>query len=375
VTPEIYAPRAMRAYAAMQRRFCRPDGLYRRDGFPRPPRAAAHLWPFVRALVATLDLAGVHRDLRGAFDADAAIRHRLQTLERYWDPSGELPAYASDPVRSRFGGDRYYDDNAWVGLALVQLERMRPGAGQLARAGQLFAFAVGGWDRRPGVPSPGGVFWVEQGRGVGAKNHDRNTVSNAPNAELGLHLGELTGSPPATAGTIGADDMYAWVNATLDAGAGLGEPATGLFWDKLRGDGTIDHALWSYNQGNMIGANVLLARHAPVGAAAEHLRRAEAIARKALRHYAHELLRHPAAFNAIWFRNLLLLHAATADVNLRAEITASMRAYADYVWAERRDLHDHFRPSGGRLALLDQSAIVQVFSLLAWDPADYCKLA
>jgi len=33
----------------------------------------------------------------------------------------------------------------------------------------------------------------QQGVGVGRSNHDRNTVSNAPNAQLGLHLAELTG--------------------------------------------------------------------------------------------------------------------------------------------------------------------------------------
>src|SRR6185437_4494927 len=100
-----------------------------------------------------------------------------------------------------------------------------------------------------------------------------------------------------------AHDMYAWVNVTLDAGGDPGAPATGLFFDKLRGDGTVDKTLWTYNQGSMVGANVLLARHA--GPGAPYLARAEAIAAKALRHYAGTYERCPAAFNAILFRNLL----------------------------------------------------------------------
>jgi len=368
------------------------DGLYRRDGGLRLPGTAAHLWPFARAIVATLDLAGVSGGLIDGFDADAAIADRLQALARYHDARGKMPAYSSDVLGTRLGGDRYYDDNAWVGLSLVQLERMRPGAGYLERAEELFRFAVAGWDHRV-VPSPGGVFWVEQGRGVGSKNHDRNTVSNAPNAELGLHIAELRGVSAAGEGSIRPDEgewsvrpdegewsirpdeMYAWVNATLDASRDGDSPGTGLFWDKLRGDHTLDETLWSYNQGSMVGTNVLLARRGGEGAA-HFLARAEAIARKALQHYANGGLEHqPAAFNAIFFRNLLLLHAATADTALRTEIVEAMRAYADRAWHERRDRRDRFHFSGRGVTVLDQSAMVQLLALLAWDPADYGKLA
>jgi len=392
--PGVYAARAARAYAAMQSAFRTSDGLYRRDGLLHRPGSAAHLWPFARALVATLDLAGVGEDLRGRFDAGAAVADRLQALERYWDPTGDAPAYSSDVLGTGLGGDRYCDDNAWVGLGLVQLERMRPGAGTLDRAIDLFRFAVAGWDSRPDVPSPGGVFWVEQGRGLGLRNHERNTVSNAPNAQLGLHLAELSGPPTgapgsiaAEPGSIGAEEMCGWVNATLDAGPPGDSPATGLFWDKLRNDGTIDRALWSYNQGSMVGANVLLARQAgaaqagslarhPSGAQAECLARAEAIARKALRHFGEAGYEtQPPAFNAIFFRNLLLLHAATSDAELRIEIIDAMRVYTNRAWCQRRDRNDRFHFSGRGVTLLDQSAMVQLLALLAWDPGGYQKLA
>jgi hypothetical protein len=385
-TPGVYGARAARAYAAMQARFHTRGGQYRRDGI-HLPGTSAHVWPLARAMVATLDLAGVEqgavREVIGDFDAEAEIADRLNALERYYDASGEPPAYSSDVAGTRIGGDRYYDDNAWVGLALVQLERMRPGAGRLDRAEEVFRFALGGWDRRPDVPSPGGVFWLEQGRGAGLKNHDRNTVSTAPNAEIGLHLAEL-GVAVEAPGSIGVEDMYEWVVATLDAGGGVGAgagagsageaPGTGLFWDKIRGDDTIDRALWSYNQGSMVGLNVLLARRSGQAGAA-YLYRAEAIARKALRHYAGGGLEgQPPSFNAIFFRNLLLLHAATGDDVLRATIMAAMRGYADWAWAEKRDRRDRF-PISNQDKLLDQSAMVQILALLAWDPEAYSLLA
>jgi hypothetical protein len=376
VTAELHAARAVRAYTAMRREFLRRDGLYRRDGRLRLPRAAAHLWPAARAFAGAVDLLGVSPRRLAGLDAAAAVDAHLVMLERYWDARSPLPAYASDVVGSRFGGDRYYDDNAWVGLVLAQLERLRPGGGHLARAGQLFAFAAAGWDTRPDAPSPGGVFWVEQGTGTGLRNHDRNTVSNAPNAQLALHLDELSPPPDGGGGrSARARDMYAWVNATLDAGRDAGEPGTGLFWDKLRGDGTIDRAQWTYNQGSMIGANVLLARRPGAEDSARYLKRAEAIATKALEHYAGGLQRQPPAFNAILFRNLLQLHAAIADTGLRERIRATMESYAESAWSTYRDRRDRFRFSGGGVTLLDQSAMVQIYALLAWEPEDYARLA
>jgi hypothetical protein len=374
VTPALHAGRALRAYAAMRRHFARRDGLYRRDGRPRLPWAAAHLWPAVRAFAGAVDLLGVRPALLGSHDAKAAVASHLAMLERYWDAESELPAYASDVIGSRFGGDRYYDDNAWVGLVLVQLERLAPG-GYLDRADRLFAFALGGWDTRPTVPHPGGVFWVEQGTGAGSRNHDRNTVSNAPNAELGLHLDELSAGAADRERHAAANDMYAWVNATLDAGRDAGAPGTGLFWDKLRGDGTIDRTLWTYNQGNMIGANVLLARRSERDERTQYLERAEAIARKALDQFAGALDRQPAAFNAILFRNLLLLHQASGDGALRARIRSTMETYAESAWSIRRDRRDRFRFGHRATTLLDQSAMVQIYALLAWDPEDYGRLA
>ena len=359
------AARAGRAHAVMQARFHRPDGVYRRDGLLGRLGAAAHLWPFIRAFVATLDLAGVPPELTPEFDADAEIAGGLEALERYWDPAARSPGYASDVIGSRRGGDRYYDDNAWVGLALIQLERLRPGSGYLRRAEELFGFAVSGWDDRPDVPQPGGVFWVEQGVGVGLSNHDRNTVSTGPNAQLGLHLAQLMGRPPAAGALIGAREMYEWVGTALDEGAAAGAPGGGLFWDKWRGDGTLDRTRWSYNQGSMIGANVLLGRGATGGERAVYIGRAEAIARRALSYYAGDrLAAQPPAFNAIFFRNLLLLWDATGDDALRSEILAAMRGYAD-----------HPERSSRATTLLDLGGVAQILALLAWDPADYGRIA
>ena len=82
-----------------------------------------------------------------------------------------------------------------------------------------------------------------------------------------------------------ADRMLAWVHVAMR------DPADGLYWDHVGDDGRIDPTKWSYNQGNVIGAE--LAHHRleaevrpdfPVVASAP-LARAEAVAVAALDHY------------------------------------------------------------------------------------------
>ncbi len=352
----------------MQRRFWGPrGGGYRRRGGWSRPGAREHVWPFARAFIAALDLAGLPGHLLPAgFDPDAVITAQLTALESYWNPADSPGAYASDPVGSRFGGDRYYDDNAWLGLALVQLERLRPGTAGLERARELFAFAVAGWDDRADVPLPGGVFWVEQGRGIGRRNHDRNTVSNAPNAQLGLHLAQLGAAGDDV--IAAAERMIAWVHDFMSAPGSDGR----LFCDKVRADGSIDAALWSYNQGSMVGAHVL--RHR-AGLSAQALDTAEGIARATLAWPLSRLMEQPPAFNAILFRNLLQLSAATAASDLRAAISSALGAYADALLARPRDRHGLVRARDEPVTLLDQSALVSVLALLAWDPAGCDRLA
>jgi hypothetical protein len=365
---QLQAQRATAAYQTMLDRFRKRDGAYRYDEGP-PIRTTAQLWPFARVLVATLDVSGIGQGLAPDLDADRLISEHLDVLERYWDPAGPRPAYCSDVGGPARRGDRYYDDNAWVGLALVELERLRSGSGLLDRAEELFQFAAHGWDE-----AHGGVFWVEQGRGTGVRNHDRATVSNAPNAELGLHLAEL-GRPQAAPGSVGPEDMYQWVLDNLDSGRDTGAPGTGLFWDKIRGDGTIDRATWSYNQGSMIGASVLLARARP-GQPDTYLARAEATARKALQKFAGTYGQGNPAFLAIFFRNLLLLHRATGDQALRADIIAALREFGEIAWSRAGQGRRGMFGLGGRgPKLLEQASYVQVLALLAWEPDSYGRLA
>lgn len=344
--PADHLARARESYAALQRFFYQPSTRLYHERYPPAggPRFA-YLWPFSQALAATIDL----WQTPGAGDAYAdEVLDRLDGLERYWNARSRPPGYDS-AVRPPLGpgGDQYYDDNEWVGLELIRLHARFPSGWTLERSRQIFALVTNGWADDPSLPAPGGVRWVRA-----QWNRDRNTVSTAPAAILALRLLEATGEREYLAW---AERMVGWVERWLRG-------PDGLYWDHIDERGGVDRAVRSYNQGSMIGARVLLAR---ATGEMRHLREAEAVARGALERFrfAEEPGAQPPAFNAVFFRNLLLLDAAAPDARYRA----SLAAYADAMRArfldERTGLYR--LDSTGPTSLLDQAAMVRVHAALA----------
>lgn len=262
------------------------------------------------------------------------------------------------------GGDTFYDDNAWVGLNLMRAVRMAADPATLGQAQEAFASIIGGWDINPTDPHPGGVFWKRQT--AIETNHDRNTVSNAPSAELALRLYQITGQQVYI---DWGKRLYDWVNASLR------DPADGLYQDHVRQDGTIDATKWSYNQGTMIGANVLLYqlyRASAPATASTHLTQAKAIASTALAYYEqHGYFGQDPAFNAIVWRNLLLL--ASIDTTYLAATKQAMQTYADSTWiTNRREDNLFYFPANATTAtLVDQAAMIEIHACLACPGSGY----
>jgi hypothetical protein len=348
--------RAVASYEAMQEYLYIADRSLYTEEYPNGDNNPySYVWPFSQAMAATIDLAGI-RSTGAAYGYDVA--DRFEGVELYWNSETEPPGYDSyvrPPVG--FGGDKFYDDNEWIGLEFVQWYRMTGDEWALARARQIFDLVVYGWDDDPSHPCPGGVWWTQA-----TWSNDRNTVSNAPGAELGLHLYELTADPGLKAHYFEwSKRMYDWVYDCMLA-------PNGLFWDHINLAGDIEKTQWSYNQGTMVGANVLLHR---ITGDEVYLDRANAIADKALDFYAGagRLYRQDPPFNAIFFKNLLLLDAADHDPRIRK----TMQAYADEVWRAARDpetglfTFEETKP----VKLLYHSAMIQIYATLAWDPRDH----
>lgn len=339
-----YGERAIDAYQAMQRYFADShDELYQ-DRDPGPG-GYSYLWPFSQALAATIDVASLPVVGRRYFP-DVGLR--LAGLEHYWNRRSRPPGYDSG-VRGRLGGggDQYYDDNGWVGLELLRAHELTRQVDPLHRAGLVFTFIASGWDTSPSRPAPGGVFWAKT-----LWCRDRNTASTAPGALLALRLYDYTGLEEYI---TWAERMYDWVRSTLLS-------PEGLYWDHIDLSGQIERTFWSYNQGVMIGAGVRLAQ---ATGDATYLAQAEQTAAAAMNFYGEgdRLDAQGAGFNAIFFKNLLLLDRVSPNPAYRE----LMAEYAERVWQTwRHPTRGLFQFEPGRPPeLLHQAAMVQIYATLA----------
>jgi len=346
--------RAIASYDALQANFYIPDlALYRETAPSTQGNPYAYHWPFTRATAATVLLSGVPR-IGDTYLDD--LQARFLGGERYWDAAHAPPGYASyltPPYGT--GGDLFYDDNAWTGLNLVRMYRLTGDTILLGRAREVFDVLASGWDDDSSHPAPGGVFWVDADW-----NRDRNVVSTGTSAQLGLHLYELTGEQQYLDWALRMND---WVNTWLRG-------PNGLYWDHIDLAGTIEPTQWSYNQGTMIGVNVLLAR---ITGDLLYRERAVAIAEAALALYGTEdrLAEQPPEFNAIFAENLLLLFWTHPD----PDYLHVLRAYADHVWETRRDPVSGLFTISTPVHLHEQAAMVAIYAVLAWAPQDYGWIA
>ncbi|GAA1556871.1 glycoside hydrolase family 76 protein [Kribbella sancticallisti] len=348
------AARAATSYQALNKYFDAGDGFLLEEYPNEQQNPYAYIWPFSQAVIGAENLAGIP-GIGHQWAAEA--ERRLDGYEPYWNatttPKG-YDSYVRPPLGQ--GGDKFYDDNEWIGLNLIQHYQRTGDRSSLARAKEIFALVVHGWDTDPSHPCAGGVFWTQA-----PWSQDRNTVSNGPGAELGAHLYLLTKD---SSYLTWAKKMYKWTQDCMLA-------PNGLYWDHIDLAGNVEKTQWSYNQGVMLGAGVLLykATHDQ-----KYLNDAKSVANASLAFYGSEdrLWKQPTRFNSIWFKNLLILDSVAPDSRYKA----TMQAYSDRAWKEARDpATGLFHFVDGPVQLLEQSGMVQIDALLAWPRSRYGELA
>ncbi|MFL5911387.1 MAG: glycoside hydrolase family 76 protein [Gaiellaceae bacterium] len=312
------ADHAVASYVAMQRYLFDP-------ATNRYPDAKA--WPLSQALSATIAVAripGVHTDAAGkaamGFEQLAPLRQ------------GSLYEAAAD-------SDLFFDDNEWIAQDLLDWNDLRRNPDGVARAEAIFQGVVRAWDGDAATPCAGGVYWT-----TAAGNSDRNTVSTANGAVVGMRLYALTHRPVFL---YWSRRMLDWVNDCMLA-------PNGLYWDHVAADGTVDRREWSYNQGSPIAAYLLLYQTTGDRSA---LARAEQLADGTLSAFTGRWRSEPPEFAAIFFQHVLEL----AAVDRRTQYVTATQAYADAAWDGLRD------PQTGLLStgLLGQAAFVQLYAHLA----------
>jgi Glycosyl hydrolase family 76 len=353
------AARAVLAFEAMQRAYyIEGSGLYQGEPF-------SFLWPFSQALAATVTMSYVNAithipGLSATFARE--LNARMIGLRSYLDTNNSgAPEGTFTSTLAAFdgtvapptgpGGTKYYDDNEWIGIELMRVHRQTHDAAVLGSAEAIMAFVIAGWDANPGLVCPGGVPFSNS-----AENTERNTVTDGPGAELALALYRTTG---AAQYLQFAEQAYNWVRQCLLS-------PNGLYADHIGPHGAVTQNYWSYNQGSMIGAGVLL--YQATGNSA-YLYQARQAASAAQAYFTPERLGSEIPFFvSIYFRNMLYLDSVTRD----PPGPKLAQPYVDYAWQHLRLTNDLFvfgSPPSGQL--LVQAAIVQIYGLLASSPSTY----
>ena len=326
--PDRSRERAAEAWRALLSTCTERDGdLLRLREAPRRERPAS-VWPLSQAIAAGVDLVASGQDV--AEDLGGLIR----SLRAYARRDG---GWAPTPRAYR----RYFDDNAWIGLASIRLYGVTRTRRHLDRAARALAFVMRGEDPE------GGIRWAEGRR-------SRNTCATAPGALLALRLHDRTDDEV----TLDfATRALGWLDATL-------RRPDRLYADRIDGE-RVERTVWSYNQGSTAAAHAWRYR-ATGDASARDVARATAAATVAWLARDDRLWHQPPVFNAIAFRGLLAVH----DVTPVAGLTDLIDGYLDRAWLEARDPETGlFTRRGigsydGRPAI-DQAGLAQLYAVRA----------
>jgi predicted alpha-1,6-mannanase (GH76 family) len=319
----------------------------------------SYFWPLREAAEATIHISRMRQT---GYKGDVA--DRFTAVSHYWNASrGAYDSYPPPPYGS--GGDPFYDDNAIIGLSAIKEYRFSGDKAKLADAERVFDFITTGWDTDPSLSCPGGLHWV-----AASWNSVRATNATSLAAELAVHLYEETGRSKYL---DWGKRAYQWVRTCLRG-------PDGLYYNDIDFSGNINRTLWIYNSGSMIGAATLLYR---VTRQSSYLDDAIRDASGALAYWTanDRYYDQPAIFNSIFFNNLLLLDSVRHDRGYRKAI----EHYAALIWERNRDPRTglfSFGASGGgpptpdvRPQTLEQSATIQIFAVLVWNPRDYANAA
>ncbi len=237
-----------------------------RENFPQQTGdpEVSYLWPYFGLL------GGVNTLIELGYESDD-LQDIITHLEYYADEAdGELVYSAYPPFLGE--SDHYYDDNAVVGIKLLDLYRITEDQKYLNRAEELMPFMYSGETTVCG----GGIVWMDQ------------YVDNPdiPNAHIGmsssgytvlfsLMLYQLTENEEYLEF---ATRIYEWLRNRLK------DSVQNIYWNDVRmSDCSVNQDLFTYNTGVMMRVEIALYE---ISGEESHLREARDLARGAFQTFA-----------------------------------------------------------------------------------------
>ncbi len=278
------------------------------------------------------------------------LRRYVSGLDIYWSDARPVPGY--DVLPGPKSPDRYYDDNEWVVLGLVEAYELTNDPADLSRAEKTFAFVMSGEDKQLG----GGLFWHEQ------EKKSKNTCSNGPAIVAALRLYGVTQKAEYL---NTAKRLYSWTNEHL-------QDVDGLYWDNVKLDGRVEKTKFTYNSALMLRANALF--HA-ITHEIKYLDEAERIAKAAEAHWFRKET-GAIADSGMFAHHLCEAYFALAqedkDPHWREIVTKALV----FVHEKGRDSDGHYNDHWGtlepekrqKIGLLGQASVARAFLFAAAQP-------
>ena len=278
-----YQQEALSLYEKVQERFYDKNAKLYTD-VDTLERKFSHLWGLCCMIQ-------VVNELEKAQPKKDYMSDVMSAINAYYSEKNSIGGYDSYLVKLG-GGDRYYDDNQWVGIALMDAYERNKRKDYLKTSVMIYDFMMTGYDEAAG----GGLYWRE------VDKITKNTCSNAPGIILALQLYKATKDKKYLKS---AENLYDWTNKRLRS-------PEGIFYDNvtIKTD-VVDKHAYTYNTGAMLQSNVYLYE---ITKDKKYLLEAKTIAESSLKtFYAKPKFKDDYWFNAVMLRAFKHLYKYDKD--------------------------------------------------------------
>jgi len=284
--------------------------------------------------------------LAALFQAYSEMPQIQKSLDKYYSAqdSVDVPGLGYESfVIALGGGQRYYDDNQWIGLSYCDLYESTKNPIYLEFAQKIYQFGMTGFDKETG----GGIYWREYDQST------KNTCSNGPQIVLALRLKELDGGNDTKFKYMeNAKNLYDWVNKNFKS-------PENVYWDKINlSDGKIDKTTWTYNTGIMIQANALFYG---ITKDESYLKEAQLIATSSLKQFAPNG-QFP---DTLWFNAVLLRgYTSLKEIDGNSQFVDAFESDTKRVLETQMSSVDGLIGTKEPKTLIDQAAMLEICASL-----------
>lgn len=269
----------------------------------------------------------------------------LKIMNDYYDPAPPKPGY-SDYIMKLKPGERYYDDNQWIGISALDAFARTKQQSNLRLGKLIYDFMMTGYDEVLG----GGIYWKE------GSLSSKNTCSNGPGVLVALQLYQATKSKAYLDTAL---KIFNWTNAKLKT------PSL-LYYDNIRTkDSSIGRATFSYNTGTMLQSNVYLYE---CTGDKKYLQDATAIADSSLRFfYGRDKFRDGYWFNAV----LLRAYQHLLKYNKDTKYIMGFKKCLDAALQNDKNELGLFNGRQGVQNLVEHGGMLEILARFAWMENQY----